>query len=184
MGTSIRPAQASDEDRLRGLDAATWSPDVTPAPARPLDRPFLDSSSESRLVLVAEANDIIVGYVSLGRSLVLPSNRHVIEIQGLAVDPAQHRRGHGRALLTAAVGAAAASGARRLTLRVLGPNTAARRLYEAHGFVVEGVLREEFWLDGRYVDDVLMARSLPSDAGHLSGPATSASSAATTPSGV
>ena len=37
------------------------------------------------------------------------------------------------------------------------PNERARRLYESAGFVVEGVLREEFFLEGRYVDDVLMA---------------------------
>ncbi|MYV52865.1 GNAT family protein, partial [Streptomyces sp. SID3212] len=51
-------------------------------------------------------------------------------------------------------------GARRLTLRVLGHNTPARRLYEAEGFAVEGVLPGEFLLDGEYVDDVLMGRSL------------------------
>jgi len=43
---------------------------------------------------------------------------------------------------------------------VLGPNSGARALYEACGFEVEGVLREEFFLDGRYVDDVQMARRL------------------------
>jgi RimJ/RimL family protein N-acetyltransferase len=43
---------------------------------------------------------------------------------------------------------------------VLGTNPAARALYEAYGFVVEGVQREEFLLDGRYVDDVLMALQL------------------------
>ena len=32
-------------------------------------------------------------------------------------------------------------------------------LYEVCGFVVEGILRAEFFLD-RYVDDVLMARLL------------------------
>ncbi|NUR65391.1 MAG: GNAT family N-acetyltransferase, partial [Streptomyces sp.] len=51
-------------------------------------------------------------------------------------------------------------GARRLTLRVLGHNTPARRLYESEGFVVEGVLPEEFLLDGEYVDDVFMGRGL------------------------
>jgi RimJ/RimL family protein N-acetyltransferase len=33
-------------------------------------------------------------------------------------------------------------------------------MYEASGFSVEGVLREQFLLDGRYVDDVLMGRRL------------------------
>ena len=44
------------------------------------------------------------------------------------------------------------------SLRVLGENDAARRLYERAGYEVEGVLRGEFHLDGRDVDDVLMAR--------------------------
>lgn len=33
---------------------------------------------------------------------------------------------------------------------------AARRLYESCGFIAEGILREEYFLDGRYADDVLM----------------------------
>lgn len=48
----------------------------------------------------------------------------------------------------------------RITLRVLGHNEPARALYEAEGFAVEGVLPGEFWLDGRYADDVMMGRSL------------------------
>ncbi len=43
---------------------------------------------------------------------------------------------------------------------MLGPNDAARALYESAGFVVEGIQRDEFFLDGRYVDDVLMALDL------------------------
>ena len=56
---------------------------------------------------------------------------------------------------------AARRGARKLGLRVLGGNASARALYASAGFVVEGVLRDEFWLDGRFVDDVFMARPLP-----------------------
>jgi RimJ/RimL family protein N-acetyltransferase len=66
----------------------------------------------------------------------------------------------GRALIDAVAAEARAGGATRLTLRVLGPNAAARRLYESAGFVVEGVQRGEFLLDGEYVDDVLMALDL------------------------
>jgi RimJ/RimL family protein N-acetyltransferase len=65
-------------------------------------------------------------------------------------------------LVEAAVTHAAGRGARKVTLRVLGPNEGARRLYERCGFVVEGVLRGEFELAGRLVDDVLMAYRLPS----------------------
>ncbi|WP_143650286.1 GNAT family N-acetyltransferase, partial [Streptomyces tricolor] len=69
-------------------------------------------------------------------------------------------RGIGRALVRAAVAEARRRGARRLTLRVLAHNTPARSLYEAEGFAVEGVLPGEFLIDGRYVDDVCMGRSL------------------------
>ena len=47
-----------------------------------------------------------------------------------------------------------------MSLRVLGSNAVARRLYARCGFVEEGVLRDEFVLDGRFVDDVFMARFL------------------------
>src|SRR4029079_2987669 len=102
----------------------------------------------------------IVGYVAVGRATRLESNRDVADIRGLAVAPNHQGRGLGRALVEAALNAARGRGARKVTLRVLGPNTAARALYESCGFVVEGVRRDEFLLDGRYVDDVLMARHL------------------------
>ena len=114
-------------------------------------------------MLVADLGTGIVGYVMLGAALPLESSRHVLEIQGLAVDPAHARRGIGRLLLMAAVKEATTRGARRLTLRVLGSNKAARALYEGCGFRVEGVLPEEFLLGGRYVDDVLMGLSLTSE---------------------
>ncbi len=154
----IRPATASDEPALRALDQATWSSLASPAPPPPPERPFeLDG------VLVAELEDGIAGYVKLGPALPIEANRHVLEIKGLSVSPAHRRRGVARALMRAAIREARAAGARRLTLRVLGHNTAARDLYAACGFEVEGVLREYFRLEGRYVDDVLMA--LPLTAG-------------------
>jgi ribosomal protein S18 acetylase RimI-like enzyme len=156
----IRPAREDDDPALGALDAATWSPDVTPSPPWPRDRRFFDSGSRPEDVLVADVDGEVAGYVKLGPALPLESNRHVLEVKGLAVDPVHHRRGIGRLLMEAAVRAASARGARRLTLRVLAPNTAATALYESCGFTVEGVLREEFKLGGRYVDDVLMALDL------------------------
>ena len=149
----IRPARAGDAVAIAALDAATWSFDVTPSP-----RSSVPSSIDG--MLVAEDGGEIVGYVAVGRATRLESNRHVADIRGLAVAPDHQGRGLGRALVEAALDAARERGARKVTLRVLGPNTAARALYESCGFVVEGVRRHEFLLDGRYVDDVLMARHL------------------------
>jgi ribosomal protein S18 acetylase RimI-like enzyme len=156
----VRLAREEDDLALGAIDVATWSSVVTPTPAWPRDRRFFDSGSRPEDVLVADVDGKVAGYVKLGPALPLESNRHVLEVKGLAVDPGHHRRGIGRLLIDAAIRAAVARGARRLTLRVLAPNKPARALYESCGFVVEGVLREEFRLDGRYVDDILMALDL------------------------
>ncbi|EDY50163.1 acetyltransferase, partial [Streptomyces clavuligerus] len=87
--------------------------------------------------------------------------RHVLQIQGLVVEDATRGRGLIRAILRTAGTEARRRGAVRLTLRVLGHNAPARALYTSEGFAVEGVLPGEFLLDGEYVDDVLMGRSLP-----------------------
>jgi ribosomal protein S18 acetylase RimI-like enzyme len=151
----IRPAEASDERALRELDLATWSTIASPAPPPTLDQPFeLDG------VLVAELEDGIAGYVKVGQALPIEASRHVLEIKGLSVSVAHRRRGVGRALVFAAIATARQAGALRLTLRVLSHNTDARSLYTACGFEIEGVLRGYFRLDGRYVDDVLMALDL------------------------
>jgi ribosomal protein S18 acetylase RimI-like enzyme len=159
---TIRPASEQDDAALSALDRAVWSWDVSPAPPPPPDKRFFSRESGPDDVLVAIVGGAVAGYVKLARALPLESNRHVLEIRGLAVDPAQRRCGVGRLLMAAAARQASTRGARRLTLRVLMPNTAARAFYESCGYEVEGVLRAEFLLDGRYVDDVLMALDLPS----------------------
>ncbi|WP_269854284.1 GNAT family N-acetyltransferase [Streptomyces sp. RPT161] len=158
--TRIRPATADDDSALSGLDLRIWSPlhAVTPRPEP--GGHFFDERHRPDQVLVAETDGRVAGYVRVVPPTPLASNAHVRQIQGLAVDDWARGRGVARALLQAACHTARAQGARRLTLRVLGHNTPARRLYETAGFVVEGVLREEFLLDGGYVDDVLMARNL------------------------
>ncbi|MFD7291059.1 GNAT family N-acetyltransferase [Streptomyces sp. NPDC059863] len=158
----IRPALLSDDGPLGELDRATWSSlhAVSPRPEPPYG-PFFDALHRPEDFLVAEVDDErIAGYVRVVRSTPLASNAHVRQIQGLAVHEWARGRGVARALLRAAALHARNQGARRLTLRVLGHNAPARALYEAEGYVVEGVLPGEFFLDGGYVDDVLMGISL------------------------
>ena len=155
---NIRPAKVEDEAALDQIDAATWTSEVSPAPARVGEGFFVHNDPGE--VLVAEVDGEVAGYATLHQWSPIPSHAHVLELNGMAVDPGHQGRGVGRALLEACVAGARQRGARKLTLRVLGFNHRARRLYESSGFQVEGLLREEFLLDGRYVDDVLMARKL------------------------
>jgi ribosomal protein S18 acetylase RimI-like enzyme len=157
----IRPARPGDDRALVTIDRATWTSATSPAPPPPEpDWRFFDERVEICDVLVAELEGEVVGYVRLGRRAPVPASDHVLAINGIAVGPAAQGRGVGRALLDAAIAEARNRGGRKLTLRVLAPNLAARRLYDSAGFVVEGVLHEEFRLEGRYVDDVLMALDL------------------------
>ncbi|MGI5140585.1 MULTISPECIES: N-acetyltransferase family protein [unclassified Streptomyces] len=157
----IRQATPGDEETLGRLDRDTWSPlhAVQPRPQPPYE-PFYTERFGPRDHLVAELGGTVVGYIRLGYPTPLECNSHVRQIQGLAVADEARGAGVGRALLRAVQDEARRRGARRITLRVLGHNTPARGLYESEGFVVEGILPEEFLLEGEYVDDILMGRSL------------------------
>jgi ribosomal protein S18 acetylase RimI-like enzyme len=157
--SEVRYATANDERTLAALDRATWSPLNSPVPLWNEDVSFFDSG-EPEDVIVAVQGDEIVGYVKLRRSLGLNSNNHVLTVAGLAVSPNSQRQGVGTALVARAIDEAKKRGARRLTLHVLGTNHSAIRIYESCGFELEGVLRDEFMLDGSFVDDLLMAIDL------------------------
>jgi ribosomal protein S18 acetylase RimI-like enzyme len=158
----VRPAELADEEALTAIDLATWnwltSPSPVPEPGS--GRRFFNERTDPANVLVAVVEGAVAGYIKLGLATELEASAHVRAVHGFAVDPARQRQGIGRALLEGAAEEAKRRGATRLTLRVLGPNEDARRLYESAGFVVEGVLRGEFVLEGREVDDVLMALDL------------------------
>lgn len=155
-GLVLRPGRPEDGRRLDALDHEVWDPSHSPGP-RPHGTSALPDETKR---IVAELDTEVVGYVSLVPASPLASNAHVIMIDGLAVRPSARRRGVADALLEAAVEQAGREGRRRIRLRVLATNEPARRLYERHGFVVEGVLEGEFRLGGEDVDDVLMARVL------------------------
>jgi ribosomal protein S18 acetylase RimI-like enzyme len=158
----VRPARPGDDAALAELDAAAWSaesgfPSVFSAGhgAR-----FFNADNPPGAHLVAEAAGSVVGYVRLKPATHLPENAHVIQVQGLAVHPAARRRGIAEMLLTAAEQRVRDRGMRKLSLRVLSTNRAAISLYERLGFAREGDLRDEFFINGSYVDDILMAKHL------------------------
>ena len=163
-GVAVRVARPGDEAGLARLDAAAWTPaSGFPSVAERVNDPFFtfftdDSPPEAHLV--AELDGRLAGYIRVKPASPLRENAHVLGIVGLAVAPADRRRGVASALLAAAEQHARDRGARKLSLRVLSTNETAMRLYERLGFQREGALRDEFRIDGRFVDDVLMAKQL------------------------
>ncbi len=159
----VRPARLADQAALAELEAIAWSaesgfPSTMAAGRR--DATFFDASNPPEAFLVAELDGRVVGYIRLKPPTRLPENAHVIQVQGLAVHPDARRHGVAAGLLGAAEETLRERGTRKLTLRVLSTNEAAIRLYQRHGFVREGTLLEEFCINGRFVDDVMMAKKL------------------------
>lgn len=158
----VRTAVAADEDALKALDKTSWTSASTfpSVLATEGQGDFFTSAHPAEAHVVATIRAEVVGYARLEPPSALPENATVLAVNGLAVSPEARGRGVARALLTAAEQRARANGAIKLSLRVLATNDAARRLYDKAGFVVEGVLRKEFRIDGVDVDDLLMARYL------------------------
>ena len=130
---AVRLANVSDGPALARIDLATWTPAVSPAPA-PVDADadadadqFFDDRTVPANVLVAEVHGVVAGWVKVRSPTPLLSHAHVLEIGGLAVDPTRQGTDVGGSLVEAAVQECRRRGARKVTLRVLGPNTAARR---------------------------------------------------------
>ncbi len=157
----IRIARIGDDTGLAALDAVAWSPlSAFPSVITSADGSFFTPDSPPETHLVGEIGGELAGYLRLKPASLLPENVHVLAVAGLAVAPAARRKGVGAALLAAAADHARALGATKLSLRVLSTNHPAMRLYQEQGFEREGQLRAEFLIDGRFVDDVLMAKQI------------------------
>jgi ribosomal protein S18 acetylase RimI-like enzyme len=159
----VRPATEADGAALAALMEETWLPTVSPGYGRE-PGPFLDRTPLED-VLLAELDGSVVGYVLVNAPATpLPSNAHVALVNGLGVTRRARRRRVAETLMVAAEDRARAAGCRKLRLRVLGANAAARSLYAHLGYETEGVLHAEFLLpvgpDGAEaaVDDVLLAK--------------------------
>jgi ribosomal protein S18 acetylase RimI-like enzyme len=159
----IRPAEMRDEAALTRIEQETWLPHVSPSAYK--SRPFFENARPEE-VLIAVLDDDVAGYLCLRPPTPLGSNAHVLMVTGLGVAPSAQRRGVASGLLEAAETYASERKIERLTLRVLSVNTAARALYERHGYQTEGELRGEFRLPVGpggavvLVDDVLMAKTI------------------------
>ncbi len=100
----------------------------------------------------------IVGGLDLVRARRL-KQRHVAGL-GMMIEPAWRGRGLGRAMMDAAIAwATAHPEIERIELGVFEQNPAARRLYEACGFVAEGVKKDAARQpSGEPLDEIIMAR--------------------------
>ncbi len=157
---TVRRAVESDDDALLEIDQTAW--DATSGfPSYQQTAPdsfFARSGPEAHLV--AEYDGEVVGYLRLQDKYPFPEGAGVLTINGLAVAHTNRGQGVATALLEAAAAEGKRRGARKISLHVHSTNTIARRLYERHGYVIEGTHPNEFLIDGTYIDALDMAKML------------------------
>ena len=110
--------------------------------------------------LVAQADAGIAGFAYANWFRPRPAYRYFVE-DSVYLDPAAQRRGIGRLLLAELIARCEDAGARQM-VAVIGDadNAGSIGLHAALGFAHTGVLRASGWKFGRWLDVVLMQRTL------------------------
>jgi len=111
------------------------------------------------LWIKAEIGGRFVGSLSLARYGNLEKSRH-LRVLGMGVSKAFRGMGVGKALMDYAIRWARRKGLEKITLSVFSTNRAAIQFYEKFGFVREGVMKKQFRIQGRYVDEIAMSKFL------------------------
>lgn len=155
---TVRRAVADDEAALLEIELTAWDassgfPSLTAGERTT----FFAERWGPDAFIVAELDGRVVGYVRLQDKYPFPEGAGVLSINGLAVAVGARGQGVGSVLMKAVTEEGKRRGARKIALHVHGVNTAARRLYERHGYVVEGTHPREFLIDGQYVDSLDLA---------------------------
>lgn len=151
----VRLSDLRDASRLMELDALVWDNRTSPSTMAWASREkYLQQCPPGRQ-LVAGVEDELCGYLGFASPTAMSCHRHVYDIH-IAVHPAYQRQGLGRRLIEAMKRLAAEQGIRKLSLRVLSTNPRAIAFYESCGFKQQGRLVAEYYIDGQYVDDILM----------------------------
>lgn len=154
----IRDSLKSDAAAMMEIETLVWNDYTTPNKLEfPSEAAYLlKNPPGSKKVAVIDNKVVgILGYNYITQT-PLASREHVWTFD-IATHPSYQRKGIGNALLTELKRLAKENKIHKLSLRVLSNNEKAIRLYTHQGFKIEGTLKDEFYLNGAFVDDILMA---------------------------
>lgn len=161
----IRPAEIADFEAIRSIYADAVETGCasfeTTAPDRAeMERRHAALTAAGFPWLVAESGGAIVGYGYFGPYRTRPAYRFTVE-NSVYIAPGAKGAGIGRALLAALLERATEGGYRQM-IAVIGDsaNAASVGLHAALGFEPAGLLRSVGWKHGRWLDSILMQRSL------------------------
>jgi putative acetyltransferase len=157
----IRRMTPDDADAMHALmtsPSVVWGTLQSPLQSPDHWRRLLSRQATSAdCLLCAEVDGVLAG--NCGVHGAASARREHAASLGMGVDPRFQGMGVGGALLDAVLALADGElGLSRVDLEVYEDNERGLRLYEGRGFVREGIRRAAAFRDGRFVDNVLMAR--------------------------
>jgi UDP-4-amino-4,6-dideoxy-N-acetyl-beta-L-altrosamine N-acetyltransferase len=159
-GIVLRAVEEGDLERIRSLrnDPTTWVhlTDISPIGADDQRQWFLtvNRRNDRGYFVVADDDHAFIGIVRMDE--IDRANRSIRV--GADVVPELRGRGFGSKVYQALLRYCFDYlNMHRVWLAVLATNNVATRLYEKHGFTVEGRYRDAIFRDGQYVDYILMS---------------------------
>ncbi|MGC6768715.1 N-acetyltransferase family protein [Enterococcus sp. LJL128] len=152
----IRKAQDDDYSELMLIENQIWTNENSPILHHYNDVEEYAAKQKDELIFVAVQEEQLIGFVNVHQPTHLPSHKHQWMI-GIGVHPDYQSSGAGRKLLDYLKMTAPSYGIHKLSLRVMGTNNRAINFYKRNGFVEEGHLRDEFYINDAYCDDYLFA---------------------------
>jgi phosphinothricin acetyltransferase len=162
---AIRPGEESDVSAITAIYAhhvlhGLASFEIDPPGEDEMRRRRLDIVNRGFPYLVAEYGGEVVGYAYASPYRLRPAYRYTAE-NSVYLHPAWVGRGVGRQLMSALLGQCEACGLRQV-VAVIGDsaNHASIALHRRLGFVMVGTIRSAGYKLERWVDTVLMQRSL------------------------
>ncbi len=163
----IRSAQVRDFSSIQSIYAIevrehTATFEITPPDMEEMTIRWRHITDTSLPYLVAELDGDIVGYAYASPYRSRPAYSHTVE-DSVYVARDKHRRGLGRALLTELIHRCRDLGKRQM-IAIIGDSNhnASIRLHEKAGFRHVGTLEQVGWKLDRWIDSVVMQRSLVS----------------------
>ena len=162
----IRPVKSSDIAAITRIYAdavthGTASFELEPPNEAEMARRMGDLTAKGFPYIVAETGGELAGYAYVGPFRTRPAYRLTVE-NSVYVAPNAQRRGVGRALLAALIEASEKAGHRQM-IAVIGDSThqqASIGLHAEAGFNHLGILPDTGFKHGRWLDTVLMQRSI------------------------
>ena len=135
----IRPMELEDIEQVVILENQTWDTFNTPAPLPIANKDKIIKDFENGThYLVAEENQDILGVLDYHTYYPFPSGQ-----------------GIGRKLIQTFFDIAKADGYQKVLIHVLSSNEKACTFYEKLGFKQEAILKNQFYLNHNYVDDLI-----------------------------